>query len=179
MRGTSLAVPAIARAIHILRGHRVLLDADLAVLYGVKTGALNRAVKRNHKRFPEDFMFQLTAQEASDLKCQTGTSSSHGGRRRSRPYAFTQEGVAMLSGVLNSPRAIAANVEIMRAFVRLREVLAQHADLAKRLDALEAKLGKHHAENEHHFTVVFDAIRRLIQDEDAGHKPRKIGFEVP
>ncbi len=143
-----------------------MLDADLAQLYGVPTKALVRAVKRNAERFPSDFMLQLDSKESVDLRRQTGTSSSWGGRRYS-PYAFTEQGVAMLSSVLRSPRAVSVNVEIMRAFVRLRTVLAEHRDLARRLDALEAKY-------DCQFKVVFDAIRALMTPPE---KPaRRIGF---
>ncbi len=131
LRMTQLVpVERVQRLIHLVRGEKVLLDADLAALYGVATGALNRAVKRNASRFPTDFMFQLTTREAQILKCQIGISSSgHGGRRRSVPYAFTEEGVAMLSSVLRSPRAVQVNIAIMRAFVRLRRTLALHKEL--------------------------------------------------
>ena len=132
------AIVHVERRILILRGERVLLDGDLAELYGVETRALIQAVKRNTARFPEDFMFQLTAKEYVNLRSQTVTSRSWGGRR-TPPYAFTEQGVAMLSSVLRSERAIAVNVEIMRAFVRLRELLATHADLARKLSALEKK----------------------------------------
>jgi hypothetical protein len=115
----------VQNLILLARGDKVLLDADLAMLYGVTTGALNRAVRRNQSRFPPDFMFQLTTDEAGILKCQIGISSSgHGGRRRSLPYAFTEQGVAMLSSVLRSERAVQVNVAIMRAFVCLRRMLA-------------------------------------------------------
>src|SRR6185369_5985925 len=130
----------IERAILLIRGQKVILDTDLAALYGVETGALNRAVKRNLSRFPSDFMLQLTLEEVKILKCQIGISSSgHGGRRRSLPYVFTEQGVAMLSSVLNSDRAVAVNIEIMRAFVRLRQMLATNAELARKLEALEKK----------------------------------------
>jgi hypothetical protein len=143
-----------------------MLDADLAHLYGVPTKALVRAIKRNAERFPPDFMFQLDSREALDLRRQTGTSSSWGGRRY-LPYAFTEQGVAMLSSVLRSPQAVSVNVEIMRAFVRLRVALADHRDLARRLDELEAKYDLQ-------FKVVFDAIRALMTPPV---KPaRRIGF---
>jgi hypothetical protein len=162
-----------------VRGHKVMLDADLARLYGVQTGALNRAVKRNHTRFPEDFMFQLTVAEVANLKCQTGTSSGHGGRRRSRPYAFTEHGVVMLSSVLNSPRAVAVNIEVVRVFVRLRQVLAANADLAHRLDELERKVGARFGEHEKQLRVVFEAVRQLMTEEDEpGHKAGRIGFKT-
>jgi hypothetical protein len=135
----SSAQPArIANAIVILRNQRVLLDADLAALYGVTTKALNQAVRRNRARFPPDFMFQLAAREAAILRSQSVTSNGHGGRRH-RPYAFTEQGVAMLSSVLRSARAIAVNVEIMRAFVRLRQLAESQRELVQKLDALEKK----------------------------------------
>ena len=144
----------IERSILLLRGHKVMLDSDLAALYGVETKVLNQAVRRNKSRFPSDFMFRLSKHEFSNLKSQSVTSSSWGGRR-SPPNAFTEQGVAMLSSVLRSPRAVAVNIEIMRAFVRLREILASHAELSKRLDELERKYDKQ-------FAVVFDAIRQLM-----------------
>jgi ORF6N domain len=160
----------IERGIVLIRGHRVMLDAGLAALYGVATRVLVQAVKRNLARFPIDFMFQLTAAEFSALKSQIVTSKGRGGRR-SRPYAFTEQGVAMLSSVLHSPRAIAVNVEIMRAFVRLRGMLAAHADVARRLDELEKKY-------DGQFAMVFDAIRAMMQDEaDEPARPR-IGYET-
>jgi len=153
---------AIAGAILLIRGHKILLDRDLALLYGVEVRALNQAVKRNRGRFPADFAFRLTRRETADLKSQSVISSSarHGGSRRSPPMAFTEQGVAMLSGVLNSRRAIAVNVEIMRAFVRLRRILTEHAELARRLDELESKYDAN-------FSAVFDAIRQLIAAQDA------------
>jgi hypothetical protein len=137
-------VEQVDRLIHLARGEKVLLDADLAALYGVTTGALNRAVKRNTSRFPADFMFQLTADEAAILKCQIGISSlGHGGRRRSLPNAFTEQGVAMLSSVLRSERAVQVNVAIMRAFVSLRRMLAGNEALSRKLAELERKIEGH------------------------------------
>jgi hypothetical protein len=144
----------ITKAIRLIRGNKVLLDVDLAALYEVDTKALVRAVKRNLERFPEDFMFQLSAEESAILRCQIGTSRSWGGRRY-HPHAFTEQGVAMLSSVLRSQRAIAVNVEIVRAFVELRRMLGSNAELARRLDALE---GKYDAQ----FKTVFQAIRELM-----------------
>jgi hypothetical protein len=145
-----------------------MLDSSLAQLYGVPTSVLVRAVKRNIERFPSDFMFQLDRKETADLRCQDGTSSSWGGRRYS-PYAITEQGVAMLSSVLRSEQAVRANVEIMRAFVRLRIALADHRDLARRLDELESKY-------DGQFKVVFDAIRVLMTPPA---KPtRRIGFRA-
>jgi hypothetical protein len=156
----------IEQAILQVRGHRVMLDTDLAALYGVETGALVRAVKRNAYRFPEDFTFQLTPQEFDNLRCQFGISSSWGGRRHP-PYAFTEQGVAMLSSVLRSKRAAQVNVEIMRAFVRLRRILAENAGLARRLDELEKKYDVQ-------FKVVFDTIRQLMLPPEP--RKKRIGF---
>jgi hypothetical protein len=159
--------------IHLVRGEKVLLDADLAVLYGVGTGALNRAVKRNASRFPSDFMFQLTTDEAQILKCQIGISSSgHGGRRRSVPYAFTEEGVAMLSSVLRSERAAQVNVAIMRAFVGLRRMLATNEALAHKLADLERRIEGHDAS----IRTLFDAIRELAAPP--ANPRREIGYHV-
>jgi hypothetical protein len=161
-------IPAhLDRKILLLRGERVMLDADLAGLYAVPTGHLVRAVKRNAARFPADFMFQLTADELANLRCQTGISSSVHGGRRYAPYAFTEHGMAMLSSVLKSPGAAAVNVEIMRAFVRLRSLLAKNGDLARKLAALEKRYDAH-------FRVVFDAIRELMTPPTRTRKP--IGF---
>lgn len=160
----------IARAILVIRGQKVMLDADLAALYGVETGALTRAVRRNADRFPPDFMFQLTKQEFDDLRCQSGISSDWGGRRYP-PYAFTEQGVAMLSSVLRSKRAVRVNVEIMRAFVQLRQMLPSHTDLARKLAALEQKYDAQ-------FKSVFDAIRELMAPPPPSGKYR-IGFMPP
>src|SRR5262249_2504567 len=146
---------------------KVMLDEDLAELYGVQTKLLVRAVKRNADRFPIDFMFQLSKEGFADLRCQTGTSSKRGGRRY-RPFVFTDQGVAMLSSVLRSKRAIQVNVEIMRTFVQLRELLSTHKDLARKLDALERKYDSQ-------FKVVFDAIKQLMIHPDPAKK-RRIGF---
>ena len=163
----------VERLILMVRGEKVLLDADLASLYGVTTGALNRAVKRNASRFPADFMFQLRAEEAEILKCQIGISSSgHGGRRRSLPYAFTEQGVAMLSSVLHSERAVQVNVAIMRTFVALRRLLAGNEDLARKLAELECRLEGH----DRAIKSLFDVIRQLMAPPA---KPRKeIGFHA-
>ena len=161
-----VAIERIERAIVVLRKHRVMLDADLSVLYQVETKALVRAVKRNRARFPADFMFQLTDEELEILRRQFGTSSGWGGRRH-LPYAFTEQGVAMLSSVLRSFRAVQVNIEIMRAFVRIRQMLQSNAALARKLAALEQKY-------DGQFRVVFDALRELVKPSG---KPRKrIGF---
>ena len=159
----------IERAILMIRGEKVLLDADLAALYGVATRVLIQAVKRNAERFPPDFMFQLTKEEFDLLRSQFVTSKigDPRGGRRYPPYAFTEQGVAMLSSVLHSPRAIAVNIEIMRTFIRLRRILASHADLARKLEALEKKYDVQ-------FKVVFDAIRQLMAPPEP--KRRRIGF---
>ena len=163
----AVAVARIERLIHVVRGHRVIVDHDLAVLYGVSTGNLNKAVSRNLDRFPRDFVLQLTAEESRNLKFQFGTSSWGGTRKP--PRAFTEQGVAMLSSVLRSARAVRVNIEIMRAFVRLRQVLHTHAALAGKLAALEKKYNAQ-------FRVVFDAIRELMAPPA---KPRKrIGFRT-
>lgn len=156
----------IERVILVLRGHKVLLDEDLAALYGVEVKVLNQAVKRNSERFPEDFMFRLTSDETSTLRSHSVTSNNWGGRRYP-PFAFTEQGVAMLSSVLRSPRAVQVNIEIMRAFVRLRQMLLANEDLARKLAALEKKYDAQ-------FKIVFDAIRELMTPSE---KPRRrIGF---
>ena len=165
-KNSIVPIDRVRRSILLIRGEKVMLDADLAELYGVETKYLVRAVKRNVERFPRDFMFQLTTPEFSNLRSQTGTSSSWGGRRYA-PYAFTEQGVAMLSSVLRSKRAVMVNVQIMRTFVQLRRMLESHAELARKLAALERKY-------DHQFKVVFDAIRQLM--EPPRKKRRPIGF---
>jgi hypothetical protein len=144
-----------------------MLDADLAALYGVPVHRLTEQVRRNLARFPGDFMLRLTVEEFAVLRSQSGTSRSWGGRR-SPPYAFTEQGVAMLASVLRSPQAVQVNIEIVRAFVRLRQMLLANADLARRLDELEAKYDEQ-------FRVVFDAIRELMAQPNT--QRRRIGFE--
>jgi hypothetical protein len=163
------AIPTelIEQKIYLIRGHKVMLDADLATLYGVTTGNLNLAVRRNPKRFPPDFMFQLSPKETQSLLLQSARAKSRGGRR-TPPYAFTEQGVSMLSSVLNSERAIEVNIAIMRAFVRLRAMLATHADLARRLNELEQKYDEQ-------FRIVFEAIRELMTPEPVPPS-RRIGF---
>lgn len=163
----------VQRLILEVRGQKVLLDEDLARLYGVTTKALNQAVSRNVERFPEDFAFRLTREEVANLKSQTVTSRSgrHGGRRK-LPRVFTEEGVAMLSSVLRNERAVAVNIAIMRAFVRVRQVLAGQEALLERLDALEAKTNRH----DDQFRAIFKAIRKLIEDRPVPER-RRIGFE--
>ena len=167
-------VEKVHRHIISIRGHRVMLAEALADMYGVEVRALNQAVKRNQERFPEDFAFRLTSEEAAVLKSQTVISSlgTHGGARRALPMAFTEQGVAMLSEVLTSPRAVAVNVEIMRAFVQMRQILTANADLARKLATLEATYDKQ-------FQVVFEAIRQLMTDQDkVNSKKQKVGFNL-
>lgn len=163
-----IPVERIETKILLLRGQKVMLDRDLAALYGVPTKFLKRAVTRNPDRFPGDFMFVLDVQEVANLRCQFGTSSSWGGTRHA-PMAFTEQGVAMLSSVLNSPRAVQVNIAIMRAFVRLRYILSSHADLARKLDELENKY-------DGQFRVVFEALRQLMSPPAPSRQ--KIGFEL-
>ena len=152
----------------LIRGQKVMLDADLARLYEVFTKRLNEQARRNSRRFPSDFMFQLTKEEYEILRSQFATSSWGG--RRYLPFAFTEQGVAMLSSVLESERAVLVNVEIMRTFVRLREILATHKDLARKLEELEKKYDEQ-------FAVVFEAIRELMTPPEPPPK-RRIGFGV-
>jgi hypothetical protein len=173
----------LARLILFVRGERVLLSQDLATLYGVSVSALNQAVKRNIRRFPEDFMFQVSGDEFEYLKSQIVISktspssrsqfvtSRRGGAHRALPYAFTEQGVAMLSSVLRSARAVEVNIAIMRTFVQLRRLMDSNRDLARKIEAMEKKYDEH-------FAVVFDAIKRLIADDDARKTQprRRIGF---
>jgi ORF6N domain-containing protein len=163
----------IARKIYLIRGHKVMLDRDLAELYQVETRALNQAVKRNLNRFPEDFMFQLTADEEEALRSQSVISNTGTGRggRRYLPLVFTEQGVAMLSSVLKSDRAVQVNVAIMRVFVKIRTLVASHTDLLRRLDEMEEKYDAR-------FRVVFEAIRDLMKPEPVPPKNR-IGFIAP
>jgi hypothetical protein len=185
MGNAVIPIPNVERSIHVLRGQRVMIDGDLARLYGVETKALNRAVKRNLSRFPEDFMFRITVEEEAGLRCQIGTSNRRGGRRY-LPYAFTEHGVAMLSSVLNSKRAIAVNIEIMRVFGMLRKFVAARADLTKRLTLLEAEMAKNSAEFGHHkaetvraLKVVFETLRALAaQRSEPEPKREPIGFTL-
>jgi DNA-binding PadR family transcriptional regulator len=167
----AMSAAQIVQSIVWLRGHRVLLDADLATLYGVETRVLVQAVKRNLDRFPQDFMFQLSGEELEALRSQFVISNAGRGGRRYKPYAFTEQGVAMLSSVLNSRQAIAVNVEIMRAFVQLREWLSSNKELAKKLEELERKLKTH----DQAITGILNAIRELMRPPEPPKK-RRIGF---
>ena len=180
-----LPLETITHRILLLRGQKVLLDADLAALYGVETKALLQAVKRNLERFPADFMFQLDAGEWSALRSHSVPSNERPtgrGGRRYAPYAFTKQGVAMLSSVLGSPQAVQVNIAIMRAFVKLREMAMTHNDLAKQLDALEEKTGLLASQHDSfarntraQLKQVFDAIRELMTPPEP-QKKRPIGF---
>jgi len=164
-----VSVEVIERKIYLIRGQKVMLSSDLAQLYGVEPKVLIQAVKRNIERFPEDFMFQLTKQEFINLKSQIVTSS-WGGIRRANPYAFTEQGVAMLSSVLRSKQAVHVNVAIMRAFVKLREILSINKELAHQLAQLERKIEKHDED----IRLIFDAIRQLMTPPEP--KRRRVGF---
>lgn len=161
------SVIAIEHKILMVRGEKVLLDADLAKLYGVETKTLTRAMKRNIDRFPEDFMFQLSKGEFEILRSQNGTSNIWGGRRYP-PYVFTEQGVAMLSSVLRSKQAVQVNIQIMRTFVKLRQMLDSNEKLARKLTALEKKY-------DDHFKIVFEAIRELMVPPEPKQK-KQIGF---
>jgi hypothetical protein len=166
-----MRIEHIASLVHGLRGEKVLLDLDLARLYGVRTKALNQAVSRNRERFPEDFMFRLTRAEweAIPMRSQIVTASKR--NIRALPYAFTEQGIAMLSSVLRSPQAVQVNIAIMRTFVELRRLMDSNRHLARKIEALEKKYDEQ-------FAVVFDAIKRLIAEEDARKAlpKRRIGF---
>jgi len=168
---------AVENKIFLIRGHKVMIDRDLARLYGVSTKRLNEQIRRNIRRFPSDFMFQLTLEEAVSLRSQIATlktnGSNRGKHRKYLPYAFTEQGVAMLSSVLNSERAIQVNIAIMRAFVKLRHILATHKELAHKLEELEGKIERHDSE----IQAIFEAIRQLMEPPPVPPKPR-IGFHT-
>ena len=167
---TALAsVEQITQSILVFRGHKVLLDEDLAALYGVATKVLLQAVKRNQERFPPDFMIQLTEAEWIALRSQTVTSKTGRGGRRYLPYAFTEQGVAMLSSVLNSKLAIAVNIEVMRAFVKLRELLSSNRELARRFAQLETRLDKKLTEHDEAIAAILSAIRQLMGKTTTTH----------
>ena len=160
----------VAKRIFVIRGQKVMLSTHLAELYGVPVKVLIQAVKRKKERFPNDFMFQLTPKEFINLKSQFVTSS-WGGLRRAHPYAFTEQGVAMLSSVLNSERAIRVNIAIMRAFVKFKEVLFAHKELSHKLEELQQRVGRHDKE----IRMIFEAIRRLMREEEKPKTP--MGFQ--
>jgi len=159
-------------AIHLIRGHRVMLDSDLAMIYGVTTKRLNEQLKRNRLRFPADFAFQLTVQEFRTLKSQIATSSSHGGKRK-LPWVFTEHGALMLASVLNSAIAVQASVRVVRAFVRLREMVAANAPLAAKLEELERRFDSH----DEAIANLFATLKQLLEPPEAP-KRREIGFHV-
>jgi len=162
------SIEKIEKLIFLVRGQKIMLSTHLAELYGVESRVLVQAVKRNIERFPEDFMFQLSDEEFENLKSQF-VISSWGGMRRAKPYAFTEQGVAMLSSVLRSKRAVQVNIEIMRSFVKLREMLTTHEDLKRKIESMEKKYDEQ-------FQIVFEAIKQLLTEED---KPKKkIGYTV-
>lgn len=161
---------AIENKIYIIRGQKVMLDFDLAELYGVETKALNRSVKRNSKRFPADFMFQLNNQELKNLKYQFGTSSWGGARKLS--FAFTEQGVAMLAGILNSDRAISVNIEIMRIFVRIRQMLSDNTELRLEIENIKKKINNH----DKNIEIVFRYLDELLEKKEEPVKQNKIGF---
>jgi ORF6N domain len=176
-RTAPVPVEHITQSILLLRGHKVLLDTDLAELYGVATKVLLQAVRRNKERFPEDFMIQLTAAEWAALRLRTVTlEPGRGQHRKYLPYAFTEQGVAMLSSVLNSDRAIAVNIEIMRAFVKLRELLVSNKELARRFAQLETRLDKKLTEQDRAIGAILSAIRELMHPKVPVPKRRPIGF---
>ncbi len=166
----------IENFIYIIRNHRVMLDKDLAMLYGVKTKALKQSVKRNIERFPLDFMFELSKEELKNWRSQIVTSNSKikmGIRRK--PYVFTEQGVAMLSSVLRSKQAVKVNIEIMRAFVKLRHILSEHKNLAKKIEELQSFMLKNSQKNDQEFRKVWNAIKKLMTPESDN---RKIGFKL-
>lgn len=165
----------ITRSIHTFRGQRVLLDAELATLYGVATKRLNEQVRRNSERFPPDFLFQLSAAEAETLRSQIATSkSTRRGGRRYLPYAFTEHGAIMAATVLNSPRAVEMSIFVVRAFVKLREFLVSNRELARRLDELEARIEKKLATHDEAIAAMLSAIRELMAPPPPKRRP--IGF---
>jgi phage regulator Rha-like protein len=180
MPNDQMTTQAIAASIHIIRGQKVMLDTDLAEIYGIQTFRLNEAVKRHRGRFPKDFMFQLTVSEASALTSQIAMSKKGRGGRRTRPYAFTEHGAIMVANILNSERAVKMSVFVVRAFVRMRSVLSERQDLANQLKALEQKLTKRL--NTHEMAIV-DVLRRLMVLLEPPPEPseplepkRRIGF---
>jgi hypothetical protein len=168
-------VEVIERRILLIRDRKVMLDADLAELYSVTTKRLNEQVKRNQDRFPEDFMFQLTEAESQSLRSQFATSKPARGGRRYLPYVFTEHGAVMLANVLNSPVAVRASIQVVRAFVRLRELVATHKDLLQKLEALERKYEQHDAD----IKAIFQVLRKLLEPAPASAPPKhRIGFMV-
>ncbi len=172
---TPLLEETIERKIYFIRGKKVMLDSDLAYLYGVSTGALIQAVKRNRDRFPNDLLYLLTREEVTALISQFVISKKGRGGRTKLPHAFTEQGIAMLSSVLKSKRAVQVNIQIMRTFTKLRELLATHEDLRRKIEAIERNFSKKFGEHDHQFEAVFDAINRLLEPA-AKKRKRLIGF---
>jgi phage regulator Rha-like protein len=172
-----IPVPTIQKRIVVVREHQVMLDEDLAELYGVETGALTRAVRRNKDRFPDDFMFQLTNDEWSALRSQSGISNEGRGGRRYAPYVFTEQGVAMLSGVLRSERAVVVNIAIMRAFVELRRATASYTAIQSRLEELERETKTRLGEHDERLDEIFRVLQQLIAPPP--RPKRQIGFRLP
>lgn len=166
-----VSMEAIESQIYLVRGERVMLDSDLAALYGVETGALNRAVKRNADRFPPSFVFQVDESEYAGLRCQSGISKGRGGRRY-MPFVFTEHGALMLASVLNSQQAIQVSIQVVDAFVRLRHTLAANASLAKKVEQLSEKVDLHDGA----IAVLFDEIRKLVEKAPEEEPKRRIGF---
>lgn len=172
MNAEQLTPAEIRSLICHIRGKAVMLDNDLATMYQVETGRLNEAVRRNIRRFPDDFMFQLTPEEADRLRSQIAISKSSRGGRRYLPYAFTEQGVTMLSCVLNSDTAIDVNISIMRAFVQIRRIGMSVVDLKRKIDSMERKY-------DHNFKIVFDALRKVLEPPTPPKHKQKIGFVPP
>lgn len=172
-----IPIGRIEGVVHIIRNHKVILDQDLAVLYGVETGQLNRAVKRNKKRFPEEFAFQLSKDEWNSLRCQFGISNSNTGRggRRYMPFVFTEHGVAMAANLLKNDRAIEVSIEIVRTFIRLREFLTSHKELAKEFQEIKEFVLKNSSKNNREFQRVWRTIEKLTKKPK---KQRQIGFNL-
>lgn len=171
-----VAAPAIEKRILVVRARQVMLDEDLADLYGVETRVLVQQVKRNAKRFPPDFMFQLSTAEAEDLRSQFVISNEGRGGRRYAPYVFTEQGVAMLSGVLRSDRAIAVNIEIMRAFVELRRVASSYVEIQQRLEQIEREMGHKLDQHDDQLEQIFKALHQLITPP--AQPKRQVGFRI-
>lgn len=166
-----MSLARVERAIHVIRGHKVMLDSDLAEVYGVTTKRLNEQVHRNLDRFPEDFMFRLTAEEVDSLRSQNATSNIGRGGRRSLPYVFTEHGAVMLASVLNSPQAVEASIFVVRALIRMREMLGAHKELAAKIADLDRRVGQH----DESIRSLVHAIRQLMAPVEG--KTKRIGFK--
>jgi hypothetical protein len=176
----TVPVEIIQSKIYLIRGHKVMLDSDLALLYGVETKVLVQAVKRNLRRFPPDFLLTLTKDEHDLLRSQIVTSKKGSGGRRYLAHAFTEQGIAMLSSVLNSHRAIDVNIQIMRTFTKLRELMISHKDLARKIEDLERNFQEKFQEHDKKIILIFNAIKDLLTDkEEAARKRGPLGFVVP